>query len=55
MSDKPWWQSKAKLGAIGLGVMALIKAYITGAFNADMLNELLIALSIFGIRDAIKK
>lgn len=54
-ADKPFYQSKAKMGAIALGVIALIKAYITGAWTIETMNEVLIALSIFGIRDAIKK
>ena len=52
---KPFYQSKAKMGAIALGLTALVRAYITGAFTIDTLNELLIALSIFGIRDAINR
>lgn len=52
---KPFYMSKAKIGAILLGVVAVVKASITGAFTLETLNELLIALSVFGIRDAIKK
>ena len=52
--EKKWWKSKAKIGAL-LMALGAVGAYLTGKMDiATAATAVAGALSVFGIRDALK-
>lgn len=62
VETKPFWQSKAKWGAIlltGAAILSAVGGYLTGTMDASQLLQALMAvgagLGIWGLRDASVK